>query len=361
MSAAVLHLSRCADCMEVYQNMYPEIIDMKYGLGFAPESGDIEEPFHLEYADYIEPYVLDRISDVDREIVDTHIMACSDCAGMIRDLQEFQERLSARQLPESSANPGLFQRLYAAATHRRVALAFTLIVFIGIGSTSWYFYSKYEQTASISTDVTPSIDPNRNIANLNLSDPGETTEILKQELPPAPAIIPLQIPKFIGSLRLDPPGELRGDSGMIPIIVTSANGVAVRGQPRLSWRPVQEVDKYDISIFDTDDTLVGGKQAIIGNAWTTRGLRKGKSYKWQVTAKTRESEADQKNYIGQGVFHVISSADEMRIDRARGPIEKGRALAEAGLTKEAAIEFRRIPSSDIRFEAARAYLRQLGF
>src|SRR5689334_8421117 len=53
-----------------------------------------EDPFHLDY-ELLELYVDDKADDIDREIVDSHVAQCSQCADELRDLLAFKEQPAA--------------------------------------------------------------------------------------------------------------------------------------------------------------------------------------------------------------------------------------------------------------------------
>lgn len=354
----IVHLAECPQCMEEYRVMFPDStsIDQKFSLFF--EQVDEREPFHLEFEEHFRRYVDNEIDDIDKEIVEGHITSCSYCAGMLRDLQEFSERLSLRSALETRSEPGFFARLYSAAIHRRFVLAFAILVMISAGAVAWYLLSNLG-TREIATVSEPEIT-NTGRDGLAQNDSVDNSRVVV-EAPREPeakiSIVPLKLPKFISSLRLEAPGTLRGENTAMPISVTSANGIAVRGAPRLSWRTVPGINAYDVSIFNENDDRIGGAEDLNAASWTPRNLVKGKIYKWQVTADKPEAEAV--SYIGKGSFYLISSKEEARIDAASDPIEKGRALAEAGMFREASAEFQKIRESDPRSKIARAYLRQL--
>lgn len=340
--------------------MFPEaiIIESKISLSADPEL-DVE-PFHLEFDEHLRKYVDGEIDELDKEIVEGHVRTCSYCAGMLRDLQEFRERLSIRPPLETVSKRGFFQRLYAAATYRRIGLVFSFLLIFGTGAAIWYLFSSVRDRQLAISDVAVTGTGEEESLNSGVSIPEEPPEIsIQRPRGDEPTAIPLKLPAFLGSLRLDPPGVLRGNARIIPIVVTSANGVAVRDSPRLSWKAVKGVDSYEVTLLDADDLRLDGKDGLGGTSWTFPKLTKGRIYKWQVVAERAGPEGET-IHIGQGRFYIISPSEEARIDAARDPIERGQALAEAGLVREAADEFRRIRSSDPRFKVARAHMRQLG-
>src|SRR5262245_47395543 len=51
-----------------------------------------EVPFHLDYEQYLEPYVDGKVNDIDREIVESHVALCPKCAEELRDLLAFKQQ-----------------------------------------------------------------------------------------------------------------------------------------------------------------------------------------------------------------------------------------------------------------------------
>src|SRR5689334_859839 len=82
------HLTLCDVCHKRLTNILPRVA----GLNFSPSSQPGDGPFHLDYEQYLEPYVDGQASDIDREIVDSHVAHCSTCADDLRDLLAFKHQ-----------------------------------------------------------------------------------------------------------------------------------------------------------------------------------------------------------------------------------------------------------------------------
>ena len=70
------HLASCDACHERLNSILPEAGKLPMGHSF--EAG--EEAFHLDYEQHLEPYVDGKANDIDREIVESHVASCSNCA-----------------------------------------------------------------------------------------------------------------------------------------------------------------------------------------------------------------------------------------------------------------------------------------
>src|SRR6476469_7571877 len=91
------HLASCDLCHERLTRTPP-------GASISIESDD--EPFHLNYKQHLEPYVDGKANDIDREIVDSHVALCSQCATDLKDLLEFKQQL----VPAITVDPGKASR-----------------------------------------------------------------------------------------------------------------------------------------------------------------------------------------------------------------------------------------------------------
>ena len=67
------HLASCDVC---HQRLFRSLP----GAAKVAVSPSFEAPFHLDYAQHLEPYVDGKANDIDREIVDSHVALCSKCA-----------------------------------------------------------------------------------------------------------------------------------------------------------------------------------------------------------------------------------------------------------------------------------------
>jgi len=86
------HLAVCQMCAEQFRAMTElseQISPIEIKLT-AEEDGEFS---HLLYDEEIEPYVDNQINEAGREIVESHLEICAQCAGEVKSLQEFRESI----------------------------------------------------------------------------------------------------------------------------------------------------------------------------------------------------------------------------------------------------------------------------
>jgi anti-sigma factor RsiW len=109
--AADDHLAACSACRErLTQAKEPSALVASLRAGLRAEAREVRK--HLAY-EQLAAYVDDRMGDVDREIVDSHLAVCSRCGEEMRDLFAFRETLSSAPLaaPAAQTAPSLRERL----------------------------------------------------------------------------------------------------------------------------------------------------------------------------------------------------------------------------------------------------------
>ncbi len=360
MSAVVLHLARCSECMEVYREMFPEVVQIERRAVLLPIDEKQFEVFHLEYDEHLEPFVEGRISAVDREIVEGHIKTCGHCSAMLRDLQEFRELL---ELEDSRDEPGVgfWERVTAAVRGNFRILTFAAAVILLV-SAGIAIYRGTQDTNSINISADAVVPPVRDDSVVPSADivdqtePGNPSKTPSYDEPMETEIAALRLPAFLKDLRAARPRNLRSESDMREITVIRPNGIVVRTVPQMRWKAIAGAEKYEVAIFDEKDQKITGSDSVRTTIWQPTNLRRGQIYQWQVAAASGSD--PNVRFIGQGKFYLTSEIEESRIATARDALARGKALAEAGLIREAQVEFRdylqKFPSST----AARKYLTQ---
>lgn len=332
--------------------MYPNIAAAG-GLFFEEAPAEAPAEFHLNYDEHLKPFVYGEIPEVDREIVTGHVETCADCRADLRDLLEFHRELEREKELAALSKRGFLASISEWLGEFRKPpfwLAFASVAAI-LGVAVWYSATRpkvAEIAARSGSSITAPALP-------ELPAPEPTPA----ENSRPPEIAALAIPDFLRELRpTDRDETLRGGpTDSLRLTVTGPNGIALLGsQPILRWRPVPEASDYDVLITDSEFNRVAFVDRVTGSSWKPPALAKGRTYRWQVEARSTGSG---RRWLGQGVFHIVGERAEARIAAAKDPVERGRALAEAGLFKEAAAELRRYLRNNPTSPIARNYLRQI--
>jgi anti-sigma factor RsiW len=102
------------------------------------QTGARERPEHLEYG-LLEAYVDNRVDELDREIVESHIALCADCADELQELQAFAAMLRSAATAEAKPTEkvSLWQRWFSFNTPMavfRLAGAAVALLLIAAGA-----------------------------------------------------------------------------------------------------------------------------------------------------------------------------------------------------------------------------------
>ena len=147
------HLAACGTCRQLLsekEEAGAAIKHLRAGLR-AEETAELEHPSHVQLAAHADR----QLDEVDRELIDGHLLLCSECAGVMHDLQGFLEMpVSAPaetavgyQAEERRAQSrrSLLQSLLSSWRSytewmplRAVGAAAALLLFVGVGALVWY-------------------------------------------------------------------------------------------------------------------------------------------------------------------------------------------------------------------------------
>ena len=96
------HLAVCDACYQRFHEVasLPEHLSP---LTLETEAEERAESFHLNYDEHLAPYVDGTINDIDREIVESHVALCEDCAEQLRELFDVKAELARAGVPEMVA------------------------------------------------------------------------------------------------------------------------------------------------------------------------------------------------------------------------------------------------------------------
>jgi hypothetical protein len=100
------------------------------------------------------------------------------------------------------------------------------------------------------------------------------------------AVLAVGVVTLMPRLRSGPGADpVRGGAGGVTLIAPAEARDA--GIPvRLVWRPVPDLDRFDVEVLDVGDSVVAAT-ATADTSWTVAAeLAEGASYRWRVTAVT---------------------------------------------------------------------------
>lgn len=371
------HLETCPKCQRRLDEMFPNIAQAEADLLLMDLSKENKDEFHLNYEEYLKPFIYGTINSVDKEIVESHVEVCAVCREDLRDLLNFHQELEREKEIQQLIKTGWWANLtswFSQPNPKMVWLALAIIlIFAGVGLI-WSFLRKpaveIAQEPDNPINIQNSANENVNL-NLNLNQKTNTptpdsdktnNNQNKVASSKEPELANLVLPKFLNHLQPKENEPVRGDNALpaqkIPVISPTSQ-VIRDSSPVLNWQKIPNIESYEVTIFDEKDNRIAKVENIKGSSWRVPPLTKGKMYQWQVFGKIVSKDNKTTHFIGQGKFYIVSKRDENRIAQAKTGLEHGKALAEAGLLREATETIRQYLRQNPNSETAKRFLRQI--
>jgi hypothetical protein len=294
-------------------------------------SGPAEGPFHLDYDQYLEPYVDGRANEIDREIVESHIAECSDCADELRDLLAFKQQPAVASNGAAAVTSSRWKQWlpqWALRSNPAFATAVVIGIFI-LAMAAVLLWTTYrasrrvervangssdsekqkqapekEQPSPASTEHTTTENPNppapREEPLITLNDAGGQILVNQRgqlegldELPPE---LKESVERALANRRLRESPALTGwttGAGNLRSQVEERNTFAPLApmdvvietdRPKFRWQPLEGAHQYTVTIYDAKFREVGSSGPISGTEWTTpNSLERGVTYSWQIS------------------------------------------------------------------------------
>jgi hypothetical protein len=354
---------------------------------------------HLTY-DMFEAYVDGRVDDVDREIVDTHIVDCGECSYELNELLKLRDRgLESITSPTRSAEPGRMQTLDLPRwlIFAIPAAAAVLIAIIVWSMLPWQPVERIEiaEVPQSSNAPTPAI----HTGELGNSAVNSNTDENANDGPSKPV---LTLIDGSGKIEIDVNGNLTGlkDPGMesavraalkdqsievsaiakqlrpksqvlmgnsspgVPFALTGPVGKVVEtDRPHFTWRPLNEAESYTVAVFDAAFNKVAESPPLQQTMWTPSAkLKRGTIYQWQVTAvKGGEEIKSPVMPAPEAKFKVIDGASANQLAAAKrsggSHLVLGILYANAGILDDAEREFQALAKQNPNSTVVRKLLQ----
>jgi anti-sigma factor RsiW len=401
------HLATCAACRD--QVCDPESAQ----VAFRFLRGSLEEDAqtHIPY-EQLAAYVDNLADDVDREIVQSHLELCSDCAIEVEDLRTFRAEIQSLPL-EGKANGRRknFRESLAGfwqlPVYRFVLQAAGTVVIVLLVAWLWSLrlrshISELEAQVRDLQQTNDSIQQQQNSTIAELREQVTQLQQSQQQLLTSPGEIAQAIYDGGGLVTVDRQGNLTGltlsqelqrslravmTGGRIeipdlktlfgkrstllgsageglPFALVGPLGVVETDRPIFRWRSLVGATSYTVQVHDANFNKVDGSISQLETEWrASRPLARGKIYTWQVVAMK-----DGKEFVSpvapapEAKFKVLEQrlADEFaqaRRDHGNSHLVLGTLYAQAGLIDEAEAEFKALASVNPRSEVVQKLLK----
>ncbi len=326
------HLASCDVCHKRLTGILPGVAK----LALSPSFQSGEEPFHLDYDRYLEPYVDGKANDIDREIVDSHVAQCSKCADDLRDLLEFKQQPAVAITGNAAVTSSRWKQwLPQWPLLSNPALATAIVVAVFILATAVLLWTTYrarrvERAAtgsSESEEQRQAVEKEQPPASTENTTPQNSPPIQSPDRPTQPREEPLiTLNDAGGQILVNQRGQLEGLDELPPDLKESVeralatrrlrNSPALTGwstgagilrseleeqntfaplepmdvvietdRPKFRWQALEAAHHYIVTIYDAKFREVGSSGPIVGTEWTApNSLERGITYSWQISA-----------------------------------------------------------------------------
>ena len=388
------HLASCDECHERLTRIWPGVS--------SPSFKPAEEAFHLDYEQHLEPYVDGTSDDIDREIVESHVALCSECADELRDLLAFKHQPVAVVTRDARTRSRWKQFVPQWRLLPNPALAAGVgvaVFFVGLAA---FWLTRYQsqrvvqvgpatgQPSPVATAQTnlPSNEkqaeqtPPREEPLLVLNDGSGPVIVNKrgrlegfQELPPdlresveralatrrlraSPAL--KGWPTGAGSLR----SEIEKKSTFAPLDPTDV--VVESDRPTFHWSTLEGAREYVVTIYDSKLRQVGSSGPVNCTEWTTpKSLARGVTYSWQVsTVKDGQTVVSPKPPLPEARFRILDQSAEAALAKLKDSVGNSHLVLgifywKHGLIDKAEREFQLLTKANPNSPAAADLLKSI--
>jgi len=392
------HLESCRTCQaEIRARLESQEAPQRIITGLQTEN-DLETS-HLLYQEMAD-YVDNRSSEIDREIIDSHLEICRNCRVEMQDLANLKTRLdrlpqaqysppeapaAARRWPAWWQLPAIRIPVLAAAVLLVLLFAWILLIHSRQQPEVAHIQPGPRDTPAEGTRTTPSpsvpspvvssarvvadliddghhvtLDSDDKLAGLesaSMQRQSEVASVLKDGR--------VRTPSFLVDLK-GRSGKLMG-AGSEPYGLLNPVATAVESRtPTFHWRAIEGAQSYELAIYDSDSQKVVASGQLTETSWTaSTPLERGRTYSWQVRANKDGAEILMPPpAAAEAKFRVIdqSSLQEIQLARKSHPsshLMLGIVYAESGLLDQSEHEFQKLLAANPESPVAHSLLHEV--
>jgi hypothetical protein len=353
------HLAACAECGEKLSVVLQARTGGALAVNSTPwELTAIGEDFHLSFAQ-MSDWVDNRLDEVDREIITSHLEFCRSCQAEIEDLHAFRQSLAAPAPAPPDPPPivvaGWRERLKNVRQARWLLLpAAAALALAGIG---YYFWPRQQEPVAKQQPAAPPIEKSIPAAAVSPAPPSPPPD--PSPRPATPEEQAVQMALATGRIEIPaeakelvtPGSTLLSDARKdTSFALLSPQGVIIEStRPRLRWTSLPEAKHYVVTITDQDFNPVAQSPPLTVREWSPPNeLTRNRVYRWEVTATTRDGNevTVPPPAAPEAKFRVLANESLRSLRHARqqyagSPLELGIIYARVGLLDEAERAFTR--------------------
>ena len=410
------HLARCAACRErvgEVEQMPDLFTSLRADLHRAAE----EEPDHLSYQQ-LEAYVDGQTSEVDREIVESHLALCPPCAEEVGDLRAFRSQMitEAGNKETAISTPNRWERFVAfgrVPAHwiplqiAGTAAAAVLLVWLvtrplqtQVANLRAQVGQLQQTNEALQHQVSTVADQQRQLAQLQQAQieslPGATSPVIVAlrdggglvtldrqghltGLDSIPSSAQQAIKAVLTTERVKAPpslAELIGEPRMALLgspdknassnLLSPVGTVVETDRPTFRWQPLAGAASYTVTVYDSRLNKIAFSPSLSETEWRVpQPLERGRRYLWQVAAvKGGQEIILPAPPAPEAKFKVLEQAQADELERAKQGFADSHLLlgvlsARAGLLDEAEREFQALLEANPRSAVAQKLLRSV--
>jgi hypothetical protein len=329
----------------------------------SAESRPVAEA-HLSY-EQLEAFVDEKGSPAETQRVRAHVAACRLCAEELRDLRTFKAELIHTH-PVVAQTQKVWWAAHVASLLRArpvfVAVASAALILMAVMGLNTLQSRRSTKTPQVVGPLASS-----QISSRDAMFPALATDEKKEVLQSLDRL-QTSVPDSLSRLQQKNQTLLGESANPSALEVLQPVGEVVRAErPLFRWRPISNATYYLIAVFDANLNQVESSDRLQDSQWTsTRALKRGQVYQWQVTAHLDDGSSVNAPAPPQpeAKFRVLDQQKEEDLSRfasahAAAHLPLGILEGEMGLLSGAEREFQQIPKDDPDYQLAQSLLKRI--